>query len=359
MPSNTLIRGSLFVVFVSSMVILFQNCSSGLAGAPADAGSTQLSSSSNPAPSPAPGPGPGPNPTAQARIPTAAILEISPRPGPTAAALCEPRGLFTILVNGSANGHCQRYFNGETNPTVLEDIAAPVAGACPAGYALRSVVNFGISGDLNACLKFSPANQALGFVSHLRLNRADQPNSTPCRAFESSVTLPFLTSQFQMCFLRYDNLGRPSHAISSLYTTPALGAGCTAGDVELARFSGANSSNRLCAGFSAAAANAVLLDSIATPGDGQACPAGFVRAGDLFVNLHPERYTICAKFALGSSIARPIVGLIRSYNLISNFTVAQKAPCRGGQTQQGEMQVFGGTDPRGNYMGLANVCLDH
>lgn len=244
---------------------------------------------------------------------------------------------------------------------VLENIVAPTARACPAGYTLQPLFYFGVSGDANVCVKFVPASQATSFVSHVRLDLATATRSIPCRAHESAVVAEFAAAPVQVCFLKYNSLGHPDYVIGNLYA-PAVGVDCTAGTRELLNFVGdGTQATRICAGYVPTTSKAaIFLESISTPGLGQACPVGEIKIGDMYNTLYPaQKYPLCAKYALASTVARPIVSFERSFRYGAGPTdPITPLPCRSGQLMQGQAPVFSPFQMGMPFVGLANLCLD-
>lgn len=352
-------RAAFAVLTVTSIVMAFQNCSSGLEGAPSGISSSSLFPSPDPTPGPSPNPSPGPAPTpmpqpdplAGQRIPSQAVLDVVPIA--SANPFC-PTGYDRYLLG------CIRTFKGESNPMVLTEIAASVAGACTPGFVLKPVGQYSNGSVINGCMKFQPANQALnGFITNQRTTDAN----SQCANWEVTVPLNEPVG-YKICHFKYSGLGRPHKAISTIYL-PAENVGCNAGDQLLHRFRAyggalAVGSSVICLGYASTNdPTAMLVSEVETPAENQACSAGFMKLGDMFNSHLPARkWPLCAKFALAPNVALPYVSFYLSHQT-PNFQTIIKVACKTGDFSRGESPVFKAGPGSDFYWGQSNFCSIH
>lgn len=368
---NLAIAGALLTLTLM-LVFGFQNCSSGFGAADSSVSQTSVgglggspdpspnpnpdptpspNAGPNPDPSPSPSPQPMPGPQPAQRIPSRAILDVLPKQAVNP--FC-PAG-YQLSLHGT---YCEKVYNGEANPTIISEIQI-YNGNCPAGFVQKQFPT-GLATDVPVCVKFEPANQATAFISEITF-------SSLCGSWQTALDLP--GQNVKLCHALYDNLGSPRKAISSLYlatTSDGNFSSCNPGDRTLIQFwVGGNTAalNRgsptVCAGYADATnANATILESVATPGEGQACPAGHMKIGDMR-NLEEgtRNFPLCAKFNLRSGVQLPLTSFYRAFTLV-NPTTAQKKNCAFGETVGGEAPVFHASRPVFiDYVGLGNLCV--
>lgn len=363
-------------------VLLFQNCGKGfedslngslLISGRVDANGVQSTPTSTVISSASPGATPTPR-AANKVIPSQAILDIQNFPSQKASEGC-PAGLFRQKNDDELNGQttqlCLKTFSNEINPMVVSDIVLYVNGiGCPTGSQALELQRFNSESINRVCIKYSAASQASQFVTGIRIGylwvAGGQSSDMRCRSWERKIALRgdfafagATYSEISACYFSFDGNGKPWKAITSLYTA-IESQGCVAGDRTVRRFRSGNTARGsavLCASYGQTVAGTSFVTDVATPGEGQTCPVGFTRTGEMFNSHVPNRrYPICSRSAVFSVGSQPLSLIYLPAYTTPRANTVVSGVCKAIDSRAGDLPIYGAGAGADFLIGLANFC---